>query len=273
MNMYSTAALRAHLSEKSLRRLVRTGDLVRIRRGWYATPESTPESRRAAIAGGVLTCVSALAQLGVWTMPHQELHVRVASGTSVRRAGVRLHWTHERVDLSIMDGAQASLVVAVECLDLRAAVVVVDSALNRGLVTRAALEHLLTSPRGRRVMALADAKAESGIETISRLALRRLRLRVRSQVTIAGMRVDFLIGDRLVLEVDGRRWHGDFEADRARDRRLIALGYLVIRASYRQVMDEWPEIETQILTLVRRNEHRWRATLPQGACRGPVRPE
>lgn len=273
--VYSARRLRQSVSDSRLRRLVEDAALERLRRGWYADAGVAPEIRRAVAAGGVLTCVSALEHLGVWTMPHADLHLRVASGTAVRRAGIRLHWTHERVDLARgVDDVQAALLRAVECLDLRAAVVVVDSALNRGLVSRSALERSLTTPRGRRVLALADERAESGIETLARLGLRRLRVRVRSQVVVPGAgRVDLLIGDRLVLELDGRRWHGDFEADRDRDRRLLALGYLVIRASYRQVMEEWDTIASQILTLVRRDEHRWRATLPQGARRRPVRLE
>lgn len=260
-------------SPKALGRLVRTGAVERLRRGWYATPDVTPDIRRAVRVGGIVTCVSGLAARGVWTMPQVELHVLVAGGTEVRRReGICLHWTHDRVDLAqCVDDVESALRIAVGCLDLRAAVVVVDSVLNRGLLTVATVERLLGgSPRGRRVLALADGSAESGIETVARLGLRRLRVRVRSQVVIPGVaRVDLLIGDRLVLELDGRRWHADFEADRARDRLLVALGYLVIRASYRQVMDEWDVIAGQIATLVRRREHRWRTTRPQGARRRP----
>ncbi len=61
-----------------------------------------------------------------------------------------------------------------------------------------------------------------------------------------------------MLELDGERWH-QFENDRRRDRALIVRGYVVIRASYAQVMEEWPLVEAQILELVRRREHLWRA--------------
>lgn len=210
-------------------------------------------------------------------MPHADLHVRVASGTVVRRLPrLRLHWTHDRLDLTPgVDDLESALAIAIHCSDLRAAVVLVDSVLHRRLIRRETVENILSStPRGRFVLSLTDERAESGIETLARLGLRRLRVRVRSQVLIPPVgRVDLLIGDRLVLELDGREWHADFEADRARDRRLLALGYLVVRASYRQVLFGWDEIAGQILELVRREEHRWRATLPQGARRGPGRPE
>jgi very-short-patch-repair endonuclease len=54
--------------------------------------------------------------------------------------------------------------------------------------------------------------------------------------------VDFLWRDRrLIVETDGYRYHRGrqaFEDDRARDLEQRALGYEVIRLSYRQVIDE-----------------------------------
>jgi very-short-patch-repair endonuclease len=263
----------AGLSTHAIARRVRDGSLIRLRRGMYARPGVADEVADAVRVGGKLTCVSALAFHGVWTMPHPDLHVLVSSGVAVApRVGHRLHWTHARLDLEhAVDSPTHAVAVAVECLDLRAAVVAIDSALNRWLITRTELERILfATPRGRLLLPKIDGTAESGIETLARLALRRRRLRVRTQVPIARVgRVDILIGDRLVLEVDGREWHADFESDRARDRTLVALGYLVIRASYRQVMHDWPLIEAQITELTRRREHLWRTTLPQGARRRP----
>jgi very-short-patch-repair endonuclease len=61
-------------------------------------------------------------------------------------------------------------------------------------------------------------------------------------VRIDSMLVDFLWRERrLIVETDGFRYHGGreaFEDDRERDLRLKALGYDVIRLSYRQVVDE-----------------------------------
>jgi very-short-patch-repair endonuclease len=241
---------------------------MRLRRGVYAAEDADPTAISAARIGGRLTCVSALAHSGAWTMPFPDIHVRVASGVAVSAgSGRRLHWTHERLDDSRwIDDPLTALALAVECLDLRAAVVVIDSVVNQRILNAdEVVRLLLTTPRGRRLLRLHGGNAESGIETLGRLALRSCNIRVRTQVAIAGIgRVDLLIGDRLILETDGREWHANFETDRARDRALVARGYLVIRASYRQVMYEWPLIEEQILTLVRRREHLWRRTLPQG---------
>jgi very-short-patch-repair endonuclease len=55
---------------------------------------------------------------------------------------------------------------------------------------------------------------------------------------VGGYEVDFLWRDRAVIaETDGFRFHGDrtsFEADRARDAALHAVGFQVLRFSYRQ---------------------------------------
>lgn len=96
-----------------------------------------------------------------------------------------------------------------------------------------------------------------------RLAFRRHRLRLRSQVVIPTVgRVDFIIGDRLIIEADGYEWHADparFERDRARDRELVRRGYAVIRVTYRQAHDDIDEVTRAVLDVVRRRDHRWRA--------------
>jgi very-short-patch-repair endonuclease len=87
-------------------------------------------------------------------------------------------------------------------------------------------------------------------------------LRVRTQVRVAEVgRVDLIIGDRLVIEADGREWHEGsvaFETDRARDLTLLRKGYVVIRLSYTQIMTEWALVEASIRALIELGEHRWR---------------
>jgi len=84
------------------------------------------------------------------------------------------------------------------------------------------------------------------------------RLAPRRQVKIAPVgRVDFVFGDRLVVEIDGYEYHSsrdDFESDRRRDAMLSALGYRVLRFSHRQVMDRWTEVETAVLAAISRGD-------------------
>jgi len=196
-------------------------------------------------------------------MPDDAVHVRVRRDTMLRqRAGVVVHWTADRIDVARIDDAATAIACVINCLDIERAVVAVDSAINRRLISAEEVKAICSSTsRGRAIARALDPASESGLETLARLRLRRLQIRVRTQVVIDDVgRVDLLVGDRLAIELDGRAWHdrpGDFEADRRRDRDLVALGYLVLRASYNQVMGEWNVIEAQILGLVRSRKHLW----------------
>jgi very-short-patch-repair endonuclease len=139
-------------------------------------------------------------------------------------------------------------------------VIAADSLINLGLAGQSELESILKrTTRGRRLLGRVDGKAESGTETIVRTLLRARGVKLRTQVAIDGVgRVDFVIGDRLVVEVDGRRWHdseSQFERDRARDAALVARGYVVMRFSYMRVMSQLDEVEREILAVIRAGEH------------------
>lgn len=263
--LYSTRLLRANgLTKHDVRRAVAAGTLTRPRRGWYATGTTPPEVITAARVGGRLTCLGALRLHGAWTLDEPELHVRVADGVAIGRVGrVHVHWTPQRIGPGVDTVAEA-LRSAITCADLRSLVIAIDSLANRGILGTTELRAVLdTTSRGRRAWALHDPAAESGIETLVRLGLRRHRIRVATQVSIAGVgRVDFLVGQRLVIEADGYDWHGDrvaFERDRERDRELVRRGYVVIRASYRQVTTDLDAVIVAVLAVVRRRDHQWRA--------------
>lgn len=246
------------------------GRIVRIRRAWYAVPGADPATCAAVRVGGMLTCVSLLHAVGVWTAPSDALHVSVAANASRLRSaasaripfepatGVLLHWRpRPGATVAPRDSVIGSLLETVGCASEHDVVAMTDSALRQGLVT---YDELRRAGMPKRLLRLADVSAESGGETYVRLRLRAMRCLFRTQVPIAGVgRVDFLLGDRLVLEVDGYAFHGDrtaFERDRARDLELVARGYLVIRVSYRQVIDDWPRIARSISAILRSHRHR-----------------
>ncbi|MFZ0041498.1 MAG: DUF559 domain-containing protein [Solirubrobacteraceae bacterium] len=66
--------------------------------------------------------------------------------------------------------------------------------------------------------------------------------RPMTNVRLHGYEVDFLWrAEKLVVEVDGHRFHGHraaFERDRKRDQVLTAAGYRVIRVTWRQLEHE-----------------------------------
>ena len=64
----------------------------------------------------------------------------------------------------------------------------------------------------------------------------------RTNVRVNGLEVDlFWPAQRLIVEVDGYEFHGSrpaFERDRRRDARLLAVGYRVLRVTWRQLVEE-----------------------------------
>ena len=82
---------------------------------------------------------------------------------------------------------------------------------------------------------------------------------LQQQVSVPEVgRVDFIVGDGLVIEVDGAQFHTDhaaFEEDRRRDAVLAASGFRVLRFSYRQIVARWHEVEGAIRAAVARGDH------------------
>ena len=56
--------------------MLRRGQVIRIRRGWYSSPFADPVVVRAVGSGGVLSCLSALQFAGIWVPAASGLHVR-----------------------------------------------------------------------------------------------------------------------------------------------------------------------------------------------------
>ncbi len=122
---------------------------------------------------------------------------------------------------------------------------VVESALERGLISQSGWDRAARSlpTATRRQLRGANRLSGSGGESLAKFGFIRAGIRFSQQVQIvAGVRVDFLLGDRLVVEIDGAEFHATregFEEDRRRDALLRALGYRVLRFSYTQVTQRW----------------------------------
>ncbi|OYO18405.1 hypothetical protein CGZ93_15595 [Enemella dayhoffiae] len=257
---------RVGVDHRETQDLVRRGVLSRVRRGWYRGGSYVSDPvLRAVRAGGALTCLPALKLAGLWTPTHHQVHVRrpealtgpLPKGVVDCRPSGRRPPVHRAVDPIGM-----SLLCAGRCRSTHEFVVLLDSALDKKKLTRTELEHLLADePRAiRRALQHVD-RAESGTETLVRLRLRSRGIKLRPQAVIPGIgRVDLLVGERLVIEVDSYEHHSQgagYEEDRPRDQQLLALGYLVIRVSYLQVLFRWAEAEASILTILRRGDHYW----------------
>ena len=262
-----------------LRAALGRGVILRVRQGWYSTPDVDPLLLQAARVGGRLGCISGAALHGMWLPPDERLHVTVDHNdcrlrwpNDMRRrlvehpAEAKVHWRLDTPPGSrLLLDPIACLEDVIGCQPIEYAVAIADSALRRPkpwltpLITQNQWAELIAGvPSISAQLAQADGLCETGTESITRFRLARFRLPMVPQVRIDGKRVDFLIGRRLVIEVDGAEYHIDpvrFEADRTRDAELTAIHYIVLRFSYKQVIYRWHEVEAAILAAVARGDH------------------
>jgi len=253
---------------------VRRKTLIRVRQGWYAASGTHPTVLAAIRVGGHASCLTGLKLHGFWTPPSDEIHVRVAAHASRLRTprdsrrrleaahpGVRIHWRDIESAGRLMLSPLDCLVDLLLCQNIEVVLMVADSVLHNSPDARRSWSAFVRAApaRQRRSLELVDGVCESGTETLTWHRLRPFNFTMRRQVTIPGIgRVDFVIGRRLVIEVDGLEYHVDperFEADRRRDARLSAINYRVLRFSYKQVMERWAEVETAVVAAVLRGDH------------------
>ncbi|WP_347756185.1 type IV toxin-antitoxin system AbiEi family antitoxin domain-containing protein [Agrococcus sp. ProA11] len=288
LGVLTTAQLRrAGVTKRQIRDAVAAGTFTRVRRGWLAY-RGDPAAVAAVRACGAVSCLSAMEHLGAW-QPRRTLgHVRRADAQRDRRGqpkeshrppsgaaaqgarrpardraakGCRPYGSNPPV-LAAIDDLETAFRCALRCADREQLITVADSIVHRKLATLDELRHWSEDAplRVRALLELVEPKSEAGTESMVRLRLRRLGIVVRVQQWIGRRRVDLLIGDRLIIECDSAAWHTDAEAfqrDRRTDRIHVALGYLVVRLTWEQIHDEWPQIEQDILAIVRRGDHRW----------------
>lgn len=248
---------------ESLGVAVRSGELFRVRRGYYAFPDAPADLMRCVRVGGLATGPTALPYLGLWKPLDSKLHVVAPAHARLLRdpdhrvqrlaqdSAVHVHWRGGPVVPTLTRFTPVAdvftvLVHAVECCTNEHAVAVLDSALHTRLLVRSDLDRLRIELPAHRAGLLDDVngKAEAGGESLVRYRLRLAGYQVEVQVRIDGVgRVDLLVEGRLVVEVDGRATHDtaeQFEVDRRRDRELSIQHLAHLRFTYRQIMLEWP---------------------------------
>lgn len=289
--------LRDGMSPRDVRRAVEEGQLQRLRHGWMAADGADPLVVEAVRAGGCLTCVAALKLHGFWIPPRvKALHVRGTASAHRRhpRRFCRQYGGHMRVDAAV-DEPVTALRHALRCLTDEQTIVVTDSMLHcryrddagtleaagtltcssggagksgddemeSGLIVPT-VEQIRSAFDGapksvRRLLDECDPKAASGIESITRVRIRRKGVRLTTQAHIPGVgHVDMLIGDRLVVEVDGYAFHSEkesFQEDRRRNQVQAAGNYVYMPFTYDDVIDRWPHVEATIMGAVHNGVH------------------
>lgn len=246
----------ARFTTHDVARAVALGAVDRVRRSWIALPECDEGLRRAASVSGRVTCITAAAVAGAWVPPGWQgavPHIALShSASRFEPRGLVLHWAASPVPVArtaLSDPLVNALFHIARCLPQRDALAVWESALRLRLVEPALLARVNWRCRAAEELArVADVLSDSGIETEFVRGIRALGLAVRQQVRIGDHRVDALIGERLVVQLDGFAHHR--AADRRRDLRhdtwLVLQGYTVLRFDYQQVLFDWDHVESTV---------------------------
>jgi very-short-patch-repair endonuclease len=248
---------RAGFGVATVRVLVGRGDAGAIRRSWIALPGAAADLRGAAAAGGQVSCLSLARRRGWWIPPSldEALHLHLLPGSaSVRHEAdaVVRHWTKPLVPMgrSLIASIEDALQHIAGCVDRDGALVLWESAARTERLSPEAIRSVgWTSRAAREHSAEVQGLSDSGLETLVVIPLRRRGLRVRQQVKLAGRFADLLVGDRLVLQIDGFEFHSSSRQrsqDIAHDAELRLRGFTVIRLSYAQIVHDWPRVERTI---------------------------
>lgn len=247
-------ATRRHLrdagcSKDSIAAFARSGHARVVRRCWLAAGARS-DAVRAVELGGALAAGSALRAQDVWVSHDNGLCVAVPQSAS-RLPELREGETRIRQrDFARAPGAPwrvptlTALAQLARSEEVPHVVASIDNALHVGAISAHQLDQLFAAlpRRFRRMRRLLDARAESGLESILRVALVLAGLRVEVQVVIRGVgRVDLVVNGWLVIETDGDSWHStrsQRERDRARDAALVLRGMRQHRFGHDQIMDD-----------------------------------
>lgn len=260
-----------------LDRATEAGLLLHPTHGWRAVPDCHPLILRALAQEAVLTCVSALEVHGIEVCRPQRIHLRPLRARPARRP-----WCRPRIPCPVdgpIDTVEVATACAVNCLRGEELLVLLDSLIRQRALRHRQVATLMQEATKDRQQLLSQVGGADAIgESILHHRLHAHGIRFRSQVVIRDVgRVDVLVGDRLVIEVDGHAFHNNpkaFEEDRRRDRALMVKGFIVLRLTYTDLFRNWTAAEQQILHLVRHDRHRYRGTTREAHVQwaGPHQP-
>jgi very-short-patch-repair endonuclease len=251
------AALVAATSRRKLASAVTSGSVERLARGVYILP-AAPSAEQVAIAyDGVVSHLSAAA---AWELPllakPEKPHITVPRKRNPKAGPpVVLHWAPITVE-DRRKGITSVLRTVLDCariLPFDEALAIADAALAKGLMNQQEFANAADAMRGpgrpnaRRVAAAAHAGSESFLESMLRALLMAEEIegfepQFKVETGSFPVQVDFGHGPaRIALEAEGFAFHGssgDFAADCRRYDELVAVGWLVLRFTYWQVLAE-----------------------------------
>lgn len=244
-------------SQRRVQRALREGALRRARPGVYVVPGACAEAVAVARHGGSMGCVSAARHRGLWVLDDERMpHVWMRPGgrSYDDRCACTEHWDAPAPGEDRHEPSLARVLRQVlTCHGVETFFVALESARRQRLLDGDGMRWLSAhlNAVGREALALSRDDADSGLESLLRWRLRHLGLAVRTQVSVAGVGiVDALIGDRLIVEVDGRQNHDGTplrHKDLVRDANAAMWGYVTLRFDYAMVVHDWELVEAAIL--------------------------
>ena len=287
-------ALSRRVDRHSVDQWVRDGRLLRPYPGVVALPSSYDQWRTRALAavlatGGTLSHTSALT---VWRLApgSDPVHVSVPAGRrSLRRPGLVVHRVQDlspdrlgsypvtELPRSLVDAwglahsaagrprlvelSRAAVITALRDRRLRSAALRAEVARRRpGLPGRAGLLRLI---------ALIEDGCQSELEiwgvreVLQHPAMPPLRQQLAVVLPYATVHLDAAIPElKIAIELDGAAFHGSAEArerDTRRDVALSALGWVVLRFSYRRLTTDPAGCRAEVLAVCRAREELFRA--------------
>jgi very-short-patch-repair endonuclease len=240
----ATRQLRArNISSAAVLERHRLGRLHRLHRGVYAVGHMAPCTERdwmaAVIAVGDGALLSHRSAAALWRiLPRGAGPVEVSLGGRAgrrRRSGIQIH--RPRLMGAQEARRQQNIPVTSPARTLADIRRVVSAAELRNATRQAGVLGLAIGPD----VAFEPTRSELEHRFLGLCRLHRLPPPTVNQ-RVGPFLVDFCWGERrLIVETDGYRYHRGrtaFEEDRHRDLELRALGFEVIRLSYRQVQGE-----------------------------------
>ncbi len=255
--------LRLGLTRKVIERRIAAGSLIPIHRGVYmvghrAAPPLAPEMGAVLAHRGraAASHLSAGAVLELTSRP-TVVHVTVPHGARSRR-GIVVHCSpldptevrrHQRIPVTSPARTLLDLAAILEPDDFERAAA---EAWSRRIVRRQELEDQLTrSPHRRGAPALRALLALDRDPARTRSRAERLLLRLIRDARLPEPETNQYVGphevdclwraQRLVVEFDSWSFHSSrraFERDRRKDAALLALGYRVLRLTWRRLTGE-----------------------------------
>lgn len=246
--------------DRDLTYAVRTGDVVRVRNGWYSTMDERSPELRAVRVGGRLTGISAVVARGGWVLGQHPLHVAVNDNAARLRTqhnrhrrlnvespgGVVLHWgSREQAErgTAVSVGLLDALERVVLDENFETAVAALDWALHTQQIDIVDLETLiLRLPIERRgIRDWVDEDCESLPESLARTRFQLAGHRVESQVRLGGgQRIDLVVEGQIGVEVDGKGHHlTRFDYDRSKDVQITLDHKHAMRPSANMVFKQW----------------------------------